>query len=107
MHHLVLAFFLVSSPLLAAPKTLLSFEKGEVTPGLAKAVEKIGAGAYKLTIPNKPGWPKLDKIKLRLEKELKNFPGINITSQNESIIIAFQGPDTPLLQALSHIEIQP
>ena len=107
MRRFIVALLFSASPLFAQPKTLLSFEKGEVTPSLASAIEKAGHGSYKLRIPSKPGIPTPDRIKTQLDKGLVAFPGIKITSHSDSITITFQGPDTPLLQALSQIEILP
>jgi len=107
MHRMFWILLLCSTSLLAQAKTLIVFEKGEVTPGMASAVEKSGQGQYKLKIPSKAGVPTPDKIKEQLEKELKAFNGLKISTQSDQVIIHFQGPDTPLLQALSRIEVQP
>jgi hypothetical protein len=107
MHRLFWMILLCSPTLLAQGKTLIVFEKGEVSGGLASSVEKSGQGQYKLKIPGKPGVPSPDKIRQQLEKELKTFPGLKVRTQAEEVIINFQGPDTPLLQALSRIEVQP
>lgn len=98
---------LCSTTLLAQGKTLITFEKGEVSPGVASSVEKAGHGQYKLKIPGKPGVPSPDKIRQQLEKDLKTFPGLKVSAQADQVIINFQGPDTPLLQALSRVEVQP
>lgn len=107
MHRWLWILILCSTQLLAQGRTLIVFEKGEVTPGLASSVEKSGHGQYKLKIPSKPGVPSPDKIKQQLEKELKSFTGIKISTQSDQVLINFNGPDTPLLQALSRIDIQP
>jgi len=96
-----------SQTLLAQGKALIVFDKGEVSGAVASSVEKSGPGQYKLKIPGKPGIPSPDKIRQQLEKELKTFPGLKVSTQADQVIINFQGPDTPLLQALSRIEVQP
>ncbi|WP_141730888.1 hypothetical protein [Oligoflexus tunisiensis] len=95
-----------SQTLLAQGKALIVFDKGEVSPGVASSVEKSGQGQYRLKIPSKSGVPSPEKIRQQLEKELK-FPGLKVSTQADQVIIHFQGPDTPLLQALSRIEVQP
>lgn len=107
MRRMFWIMLLCSHTLLAQGKTLIVFEKGEVSPGVASSVEKSGNGQYKLKIPSKPGVPGPDKIRQQLEKDLKAFPGLKVSAKADQVIINFQGPDTPLLQALSRIEVQP
>ncbi|HYX39315.1 MAG TPA: hypothetical protein VE954_39945 [Oligoflexus sp.] len=107
MRRMFWMILLWSNIVLAQGKALIVFEKGEVSPGVASSVEKSGQGQYKLKIPGKPGVPSADKIRQQLEKELKAFPGLKVSTQADQVIINFQGPDTPLLQALSRIEVQP
>ncbi len=107
MHRMLWICLFFASSLFAQGRTLIVFEKGEVTPALASSVEKSGNGQYKLKIAGKPGVPSPEKVKQQLEKDLKSFNGLKIVTQADHVIINFQGPDTPLLQALSKIEIQP
>ena len=107
MRRMFWIMLLCSTTLLAGGKTLIVFEKGEVSPGVASSVEKSGPGQYKLKIPAKPGVPSPDKVRQQLERDLKAFPGMKISTQADQVIINYQGPDTPLLQALSRIEVQP
>ncbi len=107
MRRMLCLILFCSQALLAQGKSLIVFEKGEVSPGVASSVEKSGQGQYKLKIPGKPGTPSPEKIRQQLEKELKTFPGLKVSAQADQVIINFQGPDTPLLQALSRIEVQP
>jgi hypothetical protein len=108
MRRMLCLILFCSQTLLAQGKALIVFEKGEVSPGVASSVEKSGQGQYKLKIPGKAGTPSPEKIRQQLEKELKtSFPGLKVSAQADQVIINFQGPDTPLLQALSRIEVQP
>lgn len=107
MRRMLYIILFCSQTLLAQGKALIVFEKGEVSPGVASSVEKAGQGQYKLKIPAKPGVPSPEKIRQQLEKELKTFPGLKVSAQADQVTIVYQGPDTPLLQALSRIEVQP
>jgi hypothetical protein len=107
MRRLLCLILFCTQTLFAQGKALIVFEKGEVSPGVASSVEKSGQGQYKLKIPGKAGVPSPDKIRQQLERELKSFPGLKVSAQSDQVIINFQGPDTPLLQALSRIEVQP
>lgn len=106
MRRMLCLILFCSQTLLAQGKSLIVFEKGEVSPGVASSVEKSGQGQYKLKIPGKPGVPSPEKIRAQLERELK-IPGLKVSAQADQITIHYQGPDTPLLQALSRIEVQP
>ncbi len=85
-------------------KTLIQFEKGEITPKLASSVERVGQGQLNIRFSDKQTVNKIDKIKAQLEKELASL-GVKIFVQSDVIQLKFQGPDTPVLQKLSQIDL--
>jgi predicted DNA-binding protein (UPF0278 family) len=83
----------------------LSFDKGEITPILAQTVEKSGPQQYTLRLPASLSAEAIERIRKQIEKELKGFSGLKIESREQQLIIRYQGPDTPLLQALSTLQV--
>jgi hypothetical protein len=90
----------------ASGRALLNFDKGEITPVLAQAVEKSGPQQYTLRLPASFSKAAVERVRVQLEKELQGFAGLTIDSREQQLLIRYQGPDTPLLQALSTIRIE-
>ncbi len=94
----------------ALAKPLLTFEKGEIVPAHAIRIEKSRPQELMIFLPM-PKDTKVDestRIKGILEGKLQSFVGLKIQAEKpDALKLQFQGPDTPLLQALSHIEVSP
>jgi hypothetical protein len=91
-------------------KPLLVFHKGEITPAYALRVEKSKTQELTFFLPTTKE-AKTDeslRIKSVLENKLQNFPGLKLIVEKPEVLkLQFQGPDTPLLQALSQIDVSP
>lgn len=103
MFRMLMLAGLLSASAFGQTKTVLNFENGEVSPALASSIEKTAPGQYTLqfntsTVP-------LEKVKARLQSELKDFPQLKMTVKGRSIIVDFKGPDTYLLKALSKADV--
>jgi hypothetical protein len=106
MRYLICGIWLLASLAVAASgRALLSFDKGEITPIFAQTVEKSGPQQYTLRLPATLSTAAVERIRGQIEKDLKGFSGLKIESREQQLIIRYQGPDTPLLQALSSIQI--
>jgi hypothetical protein len=106
MHVVRCAGFLLALLLAAQAegKAVLNFDNGEISPLLASSIEKSGAGQYTLHFSNPS--VALEKVRNKLEAELKDFPQLKVTTKGRSIILDFKGPDTYLLKALSRIDAE-
>ncbi len=83
---------------------MLNFDNGEISPALASSIEKTGNGQYTLHFAH--AGVSIDKVKSRLQSELKEFPQLKLSAKGRSIIVDFKGPDTYLLKALSRTDVE-
>ena len=86
---------------------LLRYEKGEVIPVLALAFDKSGPHEYILRLPPNLQGLSGEALKKRLEKELQSLAGLDLKWRGSDLVLRYQGPDTPLIQMLARISIEP
>lgn len=96
----------LSASLQAEPESpLLRYEKGEIIPVVALALDKTGANTYTLRLPPRFEGRSGEPLRTRMEKDLAGLAGIKLKWQGSDLIISYEGPDTPLLQALAAIKV--
>ena len=103
---LLLMFLYLPTSWAQSAQPLLRYEKGEVIPVLALAFDKIGPHEYILRLPPKIQGLSGDALKKRIEKELQNLAGLNLSWRGSDLVIKYEGPDTPLVQSLARIKIE-
>lgn len=103
MLRMLLAFALLSTSAYGQGKTVLNFERGEISPALASSIEKTAPGQYTLQFNNSA--VSVEKVKAKLQSELKDFPQLRLSVKGRSIVVEFKGPDTYLLKALSKADV--
>ncbi len=97
----------LSTPCQAKP--LIHFQKGEIIPAFALKVEKTQAQMLTFHLPPSPPSKsdELQRIQSILEVKLKQISGLKIsTDKPNQLSIQFLGPDTPLLQILSDLDVE-
>ncbi len=95
----------------AGPKTLIKYEGGSISPGLAASAQKLGANQYKFELSaeqvgGQPLTPALVKSSLESEAKLKSF-GIAVEAAGaSSVVVSFTGDEGAFLSELGKTRIR-
>lgn len=111
MNKIIAAFLLsMSVSLMAAPKTLIKYKGGKVTPGLAKSAKKVSDGKYEFRldtaakVKGKLLTPAM--VKSSLEPKLKKFKAKVAAKGASGVVVTYSGDESGFLKKVSKVKIK-